>query len=117
MRKLFVPFIFIGTLGLANASQADQVAVNIAYPLDGSSYRISSGYPILPISFSVTCKDLEDHKVEWGYGQSGAGETLGNAKFRGTISLQFLQKFSKGTWVVWVSSDCGKNRVSFKVSE
>lgn len=112
MRKLFVAFIFLGALALANTSQADQVNVNIAYPLNGGGYKISPAYPILPISFSVTCKGLEDHNVKWGYNR----ETLGQAKFRGTIGVHFLQKFSEGEWLVWVTSDCGKNEVKFKVS-
>ncbi len=116
MRKLFSVLIFVGALALANASRADQVNVNIAYPLNGGGYTISPAYPMLPISFSVTCKDLEDHDVRWGYNKGPSGETLGNAKFRGTIGVHFLQKFDEGEWVVWVTSDCGKNEVRFKVA-
>lgn len=98
---------------LSNQIYADQVNVNIAYPLNGETYKISSDYPILTISFSVTCNDLEDHKVKWGYNK----ETLGSATFRGQFSSQFLQKFSRGEWTIWVESDCGKNSVKIKVIE
>ena len=113
MKKICIAIVFVSLLGLAGTSYADQVNVNIAYPLDGGSYIISPHYPFLTISFSVTCKDLEDHKVKWGYGS----ETLGSAKFTGQFSSQFLQKFSQGVWVIWVESDCGKNKVKIKVKE
>lgn len=113
MKKIYVAIVLVSLLGLVGTSYADQVNVNIAYPLNGGSYKISPHYPFLTISFSVTCKDLEDHTVKWGY----SSETLGSAKFRGQISLQFLQKFSQGVWVIWVESDCGKNRVKIKVIE
>ena len=113
MRKIYIAIVFAVLLGFVGTSYADQVNVNIAYPLNGKTYTISPTYPFLTISFSVTCKDLEDHNVKWGYNK----ETLGNAKFRGQISIQFLQKFSQGAWVIWVASDCGKNEVKIKVRE
>ena len=117
MKKLFAAIVLIGVLSLAETSQAAQVGAHIAYPLDGGTYTISSAYPILPISFSVTCKDHEDHNVTWGYGTGANDETLGRAKFRGTQSVQFLQKFNKGSWVFWVKSDCGGSQVKIRVIE
>lgn len=117
MKKLVAAFVLIGVLSLAETGRAAQAGAHIAYPLDGASYTISSAYPILPISFSVTCNDLEDHDVTWGYGTSANDETLGRAKFRGTESVQFLQKFNKGTWIFWVKSDCGGSQVKFRVIE
>lgn len=115
MKKHFIVVVAVlaAIFILSGQTYADQVNVNIAYPLNGGIYKISPDYPLLTISFSVTCKDLEDHKVEWGY----SSETLGSAKFRGQFSLQFLQKFSKGVWRIWVKSDCGKNEVKIKVSD
>ncbi|MFX0201620.1 MAG: hypothetical protein ACFFCW_36360, partial [Candidatus Hodarchaeota archaeon] len=104
MKKIYIAIVLAAVSGLVGTSYADQVNVNIAYPLNGESYKISPDYPFLTISFSVTCKDFKDRNVEWGYNS----ETLGKAKFRGQISLQFLQKFSEGVWLIWVESDCGK---------
>ena len=117
MKMPIAAIVLIGVLSLTETGQAAQVGAHIAYPLEGSSYTISSAYPILPVSFSVTCKDLEDHSVTWGYGSGANDETLGRATFRGTESVQFLQKFSKGTWVFWVKSDCGESQVKFRVLE
>ena len=64
MRRIYIAIVLASVLGLVNMSYADQVNVNIAYPLNGGSYKISPDYPFLTISFSVTCKDLEDHKVK-----------------------------------------------------
>ena len=113
MKKIYIATALVWILFLVGPSYADQVNVNIAYPLNGGSYKISPQYPLLTISFSVTCKDLEDRNVKWGY----SNETLGSAKFRGQYSSQFLQKFSEGVWVIWVKSDCGKNEVKIKVSD
>jgi len=113
MKKIYIAIVLAAVSGLVGTSYADQVNVNIAYPLNGGSYKISPDYPFLTISFSVTCKDFKDRNVEWGYNS----ETLGKAKFRGQISLQFLQKFSEGVWLIWVESDCGKNKVKIKVRE
>ena len=113
MKKIYMAIVLASVLFLVGTSYADQVNVNIAYPLNGGRYKISPAYPLLTISFSVTCKDLEDRNVKWGYNK----ETLGSAKFRGQFSLQFLQKFSKGVSVIWVKSDCGENKVKIEVSE
>lgn len=113
MKKIYIATALAWILFWVGTSYADQVNVNIVYPLNSGSYKISPDYPFLTISFSVTCKDIEDHDVKWGY----SSETLGSAKFRGQFSLQFLQKFSKGVWRIWVKSDCGKNEVKIKVSE
>ncbi len=113
MKKIYIATAFVWILFWVGTSYADQVNVNIAYPFNGGSYKISPHYPFLTISFSVTCKGLDDRNVKWGY----SNETLGSAKFRGQFSLQFLQKFSKGVWVIWVESDCGKNKIKIKVIE
>ncbi len=113
MKKLYIANALLWLLSCVDMAYADQVPVNIAYPLNGGSYQLSSAYPLLPISFSVTCRDLEDHHVKWGYNN----ETLGSGKFRGQFSLNFLQKFSKGRWTIWVESDCGKNKIEIKVRE
>ena len=64
MKKIYITIVLVSLLGVAGTSYADQVNVNIAYPLNGGSYKISPHYPFLTISFSVTCKGLDDRSVK-----------------------------------------------------
>ena len=83
-----------------------QHAVNIAYPVDGSTV---TNY--FTSSFSTTCPG-GGNKVEWGFD----GSTEGNATFYDQFSAQFAHKLSSGTHVFWVKSSCGENRVKFEVT-
>lgn len=117
MKRIAAAVAAAVVLGVAASGAAAQGVVHIAYPVSGATYTISPGFPMLPVSFSVTCHDLNDHSVAWGYGTGGGSMNLGKATFRGTQSVQFLEKFARGTALVWVKSDCGGAQVEFRVVE
>ena len=117
MNKQTQILIFIVLLGLTSIATADQVKVNIVYPINGASYpvmdpapaKINSAY--FTSSFSVTCAG-GGHNVKWGFDSAAP---LGNANFYDQTSIQFVYKLPAGTHVFWVKSDCGENRVKFKI--
>jgi hypothetical protein len=103
-------------VGLASSAVADQVKVNIVYPINGAVYPITDPAPgvlrsmYFTSSFSVTCKG--DHKVQWGFDGSPA---LGSSTFYDQTSVQFVHKLPGGGHVFWVKADCGENRVKFAI--
>jgi hypothetical protein len=118
MKKLCAALVLAAGVGLAGVAIADQVAVNIVYPINGATYpktdpgpgKLSSAY--FTASFSVTCAG--DHKVQWGFDSSPA---LGSSVFYDQTSVQFVHKLPGGGHVFWVKSDCGDNRVKFSIGK
>ncbi len=116
MRKFYLITVLALVFGLAGSTLGDQVKVNIVYPINGGTYpvtdpappRLNSAY--IPASFSVTCKG-GGHRVKWGFDAMA----LGNAEFYDEISIQFVHKLPGGEHVFWVRSDCGENKVKFRV--
>lgn len=116
--RLFGLIVFAFIIGLASLAFADQVRVNIVYPINGTIYpftdpptgKLKSAY--FPASFSVTCKG--DHKVEWGFDKSPA---IGNSTFYDQTSVQFVYKLPGGSHVFWVRSNCGENSVKFNIGQ
>ncbi len=98
---------------------ADQVKVNIVYPIKGATYpftdpapgRLKSAY--FTASFSVTCGG-GPYNVQWGFNSAPA---LGSANFYDQTSIQFVHKLPGGAHVFWVKSDCGENKVEFKIGK
>lgn len=96
MRKLYRAMVFAAVVGLAGLAYADQVKVNIVYPINGATYPITDPGPgvlnsaYFTSSFSVTCGG--DHKVKWGFD----GTTVGNSTFYDQTSVQFVHKLPGG---------------------
>lgn len=117
MKKLSQTLTFFALIGLAGIINADQVKVNIVYPINGASYpkmdpapgRIRSAY--FTSSFSVTCAG-GPRSVKWGF--DGAAP-LGTSRFYDQTSVQFVHKLPAGAHVFWVRSSCGENKVKFKI--
>jgi hypothetical protein len=109
--------IFALWLGFMALALADQVKVNIVYPINGASYpvtdpallKLKSAY--VTASFSVTCGG-GPHKVTWGF---DALPALGNATYYDQTSVQQVYKLPAGRHTFWVKCDCGENKVTFKV--
>jgi len=103
-------------IGCISVATADQVKVNIVYPINGMNYPITdpaigtlrSAY--ITVSFSVTCKG--DQWVEWGFDTSPA---IGKLTFYDQTSIQFVHKLPAGTHVFWVKAKCGMNQVKFTI--
>ena len=116
MMKFYVALIITIVVSIAGLANADQVKVNIVYPINGASYPITDPGPgtlrsaYLTASFSVTCSG--DHKVEWGFDNSPA---IGSSTFYDQTSIQFVHKLLGGNHVFWVKSDCSENRVKFVI--
>jgi len=116
MWKLYVTIICILGMGLTGLANADQVKVNIVYPINGASYpitdpaagRLRSAY--FTASFSVTCPG--DHQVKWGFDNAPA---VGSSMFYDQTSVQFVHKLPGGSHIFWVKSNCGENKVKFKI--
>lgn len=116
MKTLSQTLTFCVLIGLSFIVNADQVPVNIVYPINGASYpimdpaaiKIKSAY--FTSSFSVTCSG-GGHNVKWGFDSSG----VGSSSFYDQTSVQFVHKLPAGTHVFWVKSDCGSNKVQFKI--
>ena len=118
MRKV-VAILFLVLLLSVMSAYADQVKVNIVYPINGATYPITGPPPgglasaYFTASFSVTCGG-GGHNVEWGFDN---GPALGKAMFYDQTSIQFVHKLPGGTHVFWVKSDCGKNSVKFRIGK
>lgn len=118
MKKFYVAIVFAMVVGLASLVYADQVKVNIVYPINGTTYPITDPVPgplnsaYFTASFSVTCSG--DHKVEWGFDGSSA---IGSATFYDQTGVQFVHKLPGGSHVFWVKSNCGENRVKFQIGQ
>lgn len=119
MKKACAVIVLVAVLFVVGPANADQVKVNIVYPIDGASYPITDPAPgglksaYIPASFSVTCE--ADHKVNWGF--DDVTKPLGNTVFYDQISMQFVYKLPGGVHVFWVVSDCGKNQVKFTIGQ
>jgi hypothetical protein len=117
MRKLLGVLVFAIGVSLAGFANADQVKVNIVYPINGSSIPIinpalgplSSAY--ITASFSVTCGG-GSHSAQWGFDGQGP---LGTSNFYDQTSVQLVQKLPGGSHVFWVKADCGGNKVQFTI--
>jgi len=118
MKKKVIAILILVLLFSAMTVYADQVKVNIVYPIKGATYPITDPSPgvlksaYFTASFSVTCKG--DHKVEWGFDNAPA---LGSANFYNQTSIQFVHKLPGGKHVFWVKSDCGANKVEFSIGK
>ncbi|UCE04368.1 MAG: hypothetical protein JSW07_12100 [bacterium] len=119
MKKLFSGIALIICIILACVTNADQVAVNIVYPIDGANYPFTDPGPgelrsaYFSASFSVTCGG-GPHQVEWGFDR---GAALGKASFYDQTSIQFVHKLPGGSHIFWVRADCGKNQVQFTIGK
>ena len=118
MRKGGVILFFV-LVFFAMSAYADQVKVNIVYPINGASYPRTDPAPgplksaYFTASFSVTCGG-GPHTAKWGFDNAPA---LGNAKFYDQTSIQFVHKLPGGKHVFWVKSDCGENGVKFRIGK
>lgn len=119
MRKMFF-FLAMGTVfSLAGAVWADQVKVNIVYPINGATYPIMDPAPgglrsaYFTSGFSVTCSG-GPHRVEWGFDGHPA---VGSSRFYDQSSVQFVHKLPGGRHSFWVKSDCGENSVKFAIGK
>ena len=116
-QKLYIGIVFAMIVGLASLANADQVKVNIVYPIHGGSYPITDPIPgklnsaYINASFSVTCSG-GGHKVRWGFDD---GPAVGKSTFYDQTSIQFVHKLPGGSHIFWVRSDCGNNRVKFNI--
>jgi hypothetical protein len=118
-RALLTRIVIAAIVAVASGqSDADQVKVNIAYPIDGATYPVMNpGPPALSslyftASFSVTCGG-GPHKAEWGF---DASPSLGAINFYDQTTLQFVHKLPGGTHSFWVTAaNCGRNQVKFRI--
>ena len=118
MKGKIIAILFCALLISVVTVYADQVKVNIVYPINGATYPFTDPPPgalksaYFTASFSVTCKG--DHQVEWGFDN---GPALGKAMFYDQTSIQFVHKLPGGNHMFWVKSDCGENRVKFRIGK
>jgi hypothetical protein len=117
MKKFFCVAMFAAFVVFAGSALADQVKVNIVYPIDGATYPVTDPAPgvlrsaYFTSSFSVTCSG-GPHKVQWGF--DGLAP-VGTSTFYDMTSVQFVHKLPGGTHIFWVKSDCAENRVKFRL--
>jgi hypothetical protein len=119
MKRKVVALVLLVLMFSVMTVYADQVKVNIVYPINGAIYPMTdpasgvlkSAY--FTASFSVTCGG-GGHKVEWGFDNAPA---LGKAMFYDQTSIQFVHKLPGGSHLFWVKSDCGENRVKFRIGK
>ncbi len=115
-RRLIFFLVFCFAFLSVSIVCADQVPVNIVYPISGATYPITDPPPgalksaYFTSSFSVTCRG--DHKLEWGFDDSPA---IGKSMFYDQTSVQFVHKLPGGDHMFWVKTDCGENRVKFRI--
>lgn len=119
VKSLIFGLLVFSVLFFTTTVYADQVKVNIVYPINGASYPITDPPPgklksaYFTTSFSVTCGG-GSHKVEWGF---DGGPAVGSETFYDQTSVQFVHKLPGGVHVFWVKSDCGENRVKFNIGK
>jgi len=119
MKKIHGAVIFAVSLCFTCQALADQVKVNIVYPINGATYPITdpgtgplkSAY--FTSSFSVTCAGGA-HKVQWGFDDQ---KPIGTSGFYDQTSIQFVHKLTGGSHVFWVKADCAENRVKFNLGK
>src|SRR5512135_2743596 len=103
MKSFCCAVIFVLVLGFAGALFADQVKVNIVYPINGATYPITDPGPgalksaYFTSSFSVTCAG-GPHKVQWGFDKM---KPLGTSSFYDQTSVQFVHKLPGGAHLFW----------------
>src|SRR5256885_1299985 len=104
MRKLLEVLVFAIGVSLAGLADADQVKVNIVYPINGSNIPITNPAPgplssaYITASFSVTCGG-GGHNAQWGFDAQAA---LGSSNFYDQTRVQLVQKLQGGSHVFWV---------------
>jgi hypothetical protein len=119
MKRICCAAVFAMTLCFAIPALADQVKVNIVYPINGASYPITDPGPgalksaYFTSSFSVTCAG-GPHKVQWGFDDQ---KPIGTSSFYDQTSIQFVHKLTGGSHVFWVKADCAENRVKFSLGK
>jgi hypothetical protein len=119
MKYFYFTVIFAFVVGIAGPAVADQVKVNIVYPINGATYPITDPGPAalksayFTSSFSVTCAGGA-HKVQWGFDNL---KPVGNSTFYDQTSIQFVHKLPGGSHEFWVKSDCAENRVKFRLGK
>lgn len=119
MKKLCCAVIFVLFAGIAGQAIADQVKVNIVYPINGATYPITDPAPgalksaYFTSSFSVTCAGGA-HKVQWGFDNL---KPVGSSSFYDQTSIQFVHKLPGGSHLFWVKADCAENRVKFNLGK
>ncbi len=119
VRSFILGMFFLSVLSFIATAYADQVKVNIVYPINGATYPITDPAPgplrsaYFTSSFSVTCGG-GSHNVKWGFDGEPA---LGNAKFYDQTSVQFVHNLPGGSHIFWVKSDCGENKVKFSIGK
>jgi hypothetical protein len=75
MRKTHLALACAAGIALTAPAGADQVPINIVYPINGATYPLTDPGPgplrsaYFTSSFSVTCSG-GPHKVEWGFDRS-----------------------------------------------
>jgi hypothetical protein len=117
MRTFLEVMVFAIAVSFVGLAHADQVKVNIVYPINGSIIPIMDPAPgalnsaYFTASFSVTCHG-GPHNAKWGFDGVAA---VGSAQFYDQTSVQLVHKLPGGNHVFWVKSDCGKNSVKFLV--
>lgn len=116
MTKLFSTIVAVGIVCLAGWAYADQVPVNIVYPINNHTYPITDPAPgglasaYITASFGTTCGG-GSHEVKWGFDSA----MLGQATFYDQMSVQLVHKLPGGAHVFWVESTCGANKVTFSI--
>lgn len=119
MKNICCIIVFALAICFAGPSMADQVKVNIVYPINGATYPITDPGPgalysaYFTSSFSVTCEGGM-HRVKWGFDGLGA---VGSATFYDQTSIQFVHKLPGGAHVFWVEADCAANKVEFRIGK
>jgi hypothetical protein len=119
VKSLIFVLIFFSVLYFTTTIYADQVKVNIVYPINGATYPITDPSPgklnsaYFTSSFSVTCGG-GSHNVKWGF---DGGPAVGSSTFYDQTSIQFVHKLPGGSHVFWVKSDCGENKVKFAIGK
>jgi hypothetical protein len=100
MRRLTLAILLVAFVEAGpRQGYADQVKVNISYPIDGATYPKTGPAPgplsslYFTSSFSVTCGG-GPHKVEWGF-DTAAG--LGSVSFYDQMNLEFVHKLPGGS--------------------
>ncbi len=116
MKQLTI-FCFSIALALMPVAAFGQAAVNIVYPIDGSTYPIVDITPIGVVSstyftssFSTTCPGGQN-TVRWGFD----GNSTGSATFYDQFSAQFVHKLAAGVHTFDVVSSCGSETVTFRI--
>ncbi len=119
MKKICYAVLFVLSSGIAGQALADQVKVNIVYPINGATYPITDPGPsalnsaYFTSSFSVTCGGGA-HKVQWGFDGMGP---IGSSIFYDQTSIQFVHKLPGGSHLFWVKADCAENSVKFSLGK